>query len=89
MDRLDKWVGESVRLKETISAQVMIGKELVKTDPDEWGRRSVRKVSLMLGEVFTVIGHYSGKFDLLYQPLRMTEKVILHVPPSALEIHIL
>ena len=86
MSQLDKWVGQRVRLKRTISAKVLMGKELVKTEPDEGGRRVPERVNLMSGETFTVIGHYSGKLDLLYKPVKISEKIILHVPPSALEV---
>ena len=85
MDDLDKWKGQQVCLKKTISAQVMFGKHLVMTDADGWGRKKSKRVNLMEGEVFTVIGHYKGKLDLLYRPQNISEKVILHVSLSALE----
>lgn len=83
---LDRWKDQRVRLKRTISAQVMISKNLV-TETDEWGSKNRRLVNLFKGEVFTVIGHHKGKLDLLYRPLKMSEKIILHVPPSVLETH--
>ncbi len=84
MSDLDKWKGKTVRLRVTVQAQVMIAKRLV-TEEDDWRRKKPRKLNLMKGEVFTVVGHYDGKLDLLYQPQKVAEKLILHVPTSALE----
>ena len=88
MSELDRWKGRSVRLKQTIKARVVLNRTFVMTEADAWGRKLQRKVNLMKGEVFIVIGHYKGRLDLLYQPRKMPEKVILHVPLSALEENI-